>query len=154
MNRALIIYGIFFTVASQLIAQSGTTVSRQTAKNGEEVFFVINKIKFDKKQEFDKILFGEVMPAITEYRDKDDEKNEMNKKSLKTMRLLRPTQINDDSTWTFLFIADPYIEGATYNIVPPLLQKYGEDGAQAVFDRWNDCFAAGQEVYLSKQSDW
>jgi hypothetical protein len=137
-----------------LIAQSGTTVSRQTAKNGEEVFFVINKIKFDKKQEFDKILFGEVMPAITEYRDKDDEKNEMNKKSLKTMRLLRPTQINDDSTWTFLFIADPYIEGATYNIVPPLLQKYGEDGAQAVFDRWNDCFAAGQEVYLSKQSDW
>ena len=154
MNRALIIYGIFFTVASQLIAQSGTTVSRQTAKNGEEVFFVINKIKFDKKQEFDKILFGEVMPAITEYRDKDDEKNEMNKKSLKTMRLLRPTQINDDSTWTFLFIADPYIEGATYNIGPPLLQKYGEDGAQAVIDRWNDCFAAGQEVYLSKQSDW
>ena len=154
MNRALIIYGIFFTVASQLIAQSGTTVSRQTAKNGEEVFFVINKIKFDKKQEFDKILFGEVMPAITEYRDKDDEKHELNKKSLKTMRLLRPTQINDDSTWTFLFIADPYIEGATYNIVPPLLQKYGEDGAQAVFDRWNDCFAAGQEVYLSKQSDW
>ena len=154
MNRALIIYGIFFTVASQLIAQSGTTVSRQTAKNGEEVFFVINKIKFDKKQEFDKILFGEVMPAITEYRDKDDEKNEMNKKSLKTMRLLRPTQINDDSTWTFLFIADPYIEGATYNIVPPLLQKYGDDGAQAVFDRWNACYAAGQEVYLSKQSDW
>ena len=154
MNRALIICGIFFTVASQLIAQSGTTVGRKTAKNGEEVFFVINKIKFDKKQEFDKILFGEVMPAITEYRDKDDEKNEMNKKSLKTMRLLRPTQINDDSTWTFLFIADPYIEGATYNIVPPLLQKYGEDGAQAVFDRWNDCFAAGQEVYLSKQSDW
>jgi hypothetical protein len=154
MNRALIIYGIFFTVASQLIAQSGTTVSRQTAKNGEEVFFVINKIKFDKKQEFDKILFGEVMPAITEYRDKDDEKNEMNKKSLKTMRLLRPTQINDDSTWTFLFIADPYIEGATYNIGPPLLQKYGEDEAQAVIDRWSDCFAAGQEVYLSKQSDW
>ena len=94
------------------------------------------------------------MPAITEYRDKDDEKHELNKKSLKTLRLLRPTQINDDSTWTFLFIADPYIEGATYNIGPPLLQKYGEDGAQAVIDRWNDCFAAGQEVYLSKQSDW
>ena len=154
MSRALIIFGILFTFTSQLIAQSGTTVSRQTAKNGEEVFFVINKIKFDKKQEFDKILFGEVMPAFTEYRDKDDEKHELNKKSLKTMRLLRPTQINDDSTWTFLFIADPYIEGATYNIVPPLLQKYGDDGAQAVFDRWNACYAAGQEVYLSKQSDW
>ena len=154
MSRALIICGILFTFTSQLIAQSGTAVGRQTAKNGEEVFFVLHKIKFDKKQEFDKILFGEVMPAFTEYRDKDDEKHELNKKSLKTMRLLRPTQINDDSTWTFLFIADPYIEGATYNIVPPLLQKYGDDGAQAVFDRWNDCFAAGQEVYLSKQSDW
>jgi len=154
MNRALIICGILFTVASQLIAQSVTAVGRQTAKNGEEVWLVINKIKFDKKQEFDKILFGEVMSAMTEYRDKADEKHELNKKSLKTMRVLRPTQINDDSTWTFLFIADPYIEGATYNIGPPLLQKYGEDEAQAVFDRWNDCFAAGQEVYLSKQSDW
>ena len=30
----------------------------------------------------------------------------------------------------------------------------GDDGAQAVFDRWNACYAAGQEVYLSKQSDW
>ena len=154
MNRALIICGILFTVASQLIAQSSTVVGRQTAKNGEEVFFVINKIKFDKKQEFDKIIFEEVMPAMTEYRDKNDEKHELNKKSIKTMRLLRPTQINDDSTWTFLFIADPYIEGATYNIGPPLLQKYGEDGAKEVFDRWNECFAAGQEVYLSKQSDW
>ena len=154
MSRALIIFGILFTFTSQLIAQSGTAVGRQTAKNGEEVWLVINKIKFDKKQEFDKILFGEVMPAFTEYRVKDDEKHELNKKSLKTMRLLRPTQINDDSTWTFLFIADPYIEGATYNIVPPLLQKYGNDGAQAVFDRWNACYAAGQEIYLSKQSDW
>ena len=49
MNRALIICGILFTVASQLIAQSGTAVGRQTAKNGEEVWLVINKIKFDKK---------------------------------------------------------------------------------------------------------
>ncbi|MEE1572446.1 MAG: hypothetical protein V1257_02490 [Candidatus Neomarinimicrobiota bacterium] len=129
MNRALIICGILFTVASQLIAQSGTAVGRQTAKNGEKVWLVINKIKFDKKQE-------------------------LNKKSLKTIRILRPTQVNDDSTWTFLFIADPYIEGATYNIGPPLLQKYGEDGAQAVFNRWSDCFAAGQEVYLNEQSDW
>ena len=154
MNRALIICGILFTVAYQLIAQSGTAVGRQTAKNGEKVWLVINKIKFDKKQEFDKILFGEVMPAVAEYRDKDDEKHELNKKSLKTIRILRPTQVNDDSTWTFFFIADPYIEGVTYNIGPPLLQKYGEDGAQAVFNRWSDCFAAGQEVYLNEQSDW
>ena len=154
MNRALIICGILFTVASQLIAQSGAAVGRQTAKNGEKVWLVINKIKFDKKQEFDKILFGEVMPAVAEYRDKDDEKHELNKKSLKTIRILRPTQVNDDSTWTFFFIADPYIEGVTYNIEPPLLQKYGEDGAQAVFNRWSDCFAAGQEVYLNEQSDW
>ena len=121
MSRALIIFGILFTFTSQLIAQSGTAVGRQTAKNGEEVFFVLHKIKFDKKQEFDKILFGEVMPAFTEYRVKDDEKHELNKKSLKTMRLLRPTQINDDSTWTFLFISDPYIEVTTCNIVRPLL---------------------------------
>ena len=70
----------------------------------------------------------------------------------KAMRMLLPVNMNEDSTWTFVMFADPYYEGALYNIIPPLKQKYGEEDAEEVFSRWSDCFAEGQEIYLSKQN--
>ena len=45
------------------------------------------------------------------------------------MRILNPLKVNEDSTWTFIMFADPYFQGALYNIGPPLIQKYGEDSA-------------------------
>jgi hypothetical protein len=48
-------------------------------------------------------------------------------------------------------VADPYVEGALYNIGPSLKQKYGEEGAKEVFGRWSECFNAGQEVYFSER---
>ena len=57
------------------------------------------------------------------------------------MRILLPSNMNQDSTWTFIMFADPFYEGALYNIGPPLNQKYGEEGAKEVFARWNSCFA-------------
>ena len=47
--------------------------------------------------------------------------------------------------------ADPFYEGALYNIGPPLNQKYGEEGAKEVFARWNSCFASGQVIFPGKQ---
>ena len=35
-------------------------------------------------------------------------------------------------------------------ILAPLVQKYGEQGAEEVFKRWSDCFTEdGQDSYLS-----
>tara|TARA_Y100000741_G_scaffold120481_1_gene90481 strand:- start:36 stop:494 length:459 start_codon:yes stop_codon:yes gene_type:complete len=122
------------------------------AKSGDQVLTVLNHIKFDKKQEFNTILFNEVMPAYSAYTDSSAEKNILNDMADKAMRMLLPINMNEDSTWTFVMFADPYYEGALYNIIPPLKQKYGEEGAEEVFSRWSDCFAEGQEIYLSKQN--
>ena len=122
------------------------------AKSGDQVLTVLNHIKFDKKQEFNAILFNEVMPAYSAYTDSSAEKNKPNNMADKAMRMLLPINMNEDSTWTFVMFADPYYEGALYNIIPPLKQKYGEEGAEEVFGRWSDCFAEGQEIYLSKQN--
>ena len=122
------------------------------AKSGNQVLTVLNHIKFDKKEEFNIILFNEVMPAYSAYTDSSAEKNKLNDMADKAMRMLLPINMNEDSTWTFVMFADPYYEGALYNIIPPLKQKYGEEGAEEVFGRWSDCFAEGQEIYLSKQN--
>lgn len=59
----------------------------------------------------------------------------------KSMRVLLPESMNEDSKWTFIMFADPLYEGALYTIGKPLYQKYGEEGAKEVFDRWDNCFA-------------
>ena len=91
------------------------------------------------------------MPAYSAYVDSSAENNKLNDNAEKAMRALLPMSMNEDSTWTFIMFADPYYEGALYNIIPPLKQKYGEEGAEEVFGRWSDCFVIGQEVFLRKQ---
>ena len=46
--------------------------------------------------------------------------NKLNDNAEKAMRMLLPMSMNEDSTWTFIMLADPYYEGALYNIIPPL----------------------------------
>ena len=121
------------------------------AKSGDQTMVVLNHIKFDKKDEFNNILFDEVMPAYYAYEDSIEEKNKLNDMAGESMRILLPENMNQDSTWTFIMLADPYYDGALYNIGPPLYQKYGEEGAKEDFGRWNDCFAGNQVLFLGKQ---
>ena len=121
------------------------------AKSGDQTLVVLNHIKFDKKEEFNSILFDEVMPAYYAYEDSSAEKNKLNDMAAESMRILLPSNMNQDSTWTFIMFADPFYEGALYNIGPPLNQKYGEKGAKEVFARWSSCFASGQVIFPGKQ---
>ena len=121
------------------------------AKSGEKTMIVLNHIKFDKKEEFNSILFNEVMPAYYAYKDSSAEKNKLNDMAAKSMRILLPGSMNEDSTWTFIMFADPSYDGALYTIGKPIYQKYGEKGANDFFARWNDCFASGQVVFLGEQ---
>ena len=151
--KALINLFITFTIIFIVGCESNnSTIQVVRAKSGDQVLTVLNHIKFDKKEEFNTILFNEVMPAYSAYTDSSAEKNKLNDMADKAMRMLLPINMNEDSTWTFVMFADPYYEGALYNIIPPLKQKYGEEGAEEVFGRWSDCFAEGQEIYLSKQN--
>lgn len=150
MKKAYVIMGLLTAAALTLVAQEDHT---SRAGVGEKAFIIINHIKYDKKQQFDDVLTNEVMVASREYVDEDEKQHAYNQQSLKTMRILRPTQMNQDSTWTFIFMADPYIDNAYYFIDKPLVQKYGEEKAKEVFGRWSECFDRGQEVYLNTQTD-
>ncbi len=146
--NTFITFTVIFTVGCET---DNSTMQLMKAKSGDQILTVLNHIKFDKKDEFNNILFNEVMPAYNAYVDSSADNNKLNDKAEKAMRMLLPMSMNEDSTWTFIMFADPYYEGALYNIIPPLKQKYGEEGAEEVFGRWSDCFVGGQEIFLSKQ---
>ena len=124
------------------------------SKAGENQLVILSHIKSDKNDKFDKILFDEVMVAAAEYQDDDPNKQKLNDKAMRSFEILKPASMNQDSTWTYIFIADPYVEGALYNIMPSLKQKYGEEGAEEVFGRWSECFTDdGQDAYFTKRAE-
>ena len=150
LRRIIITVGIMVVFLCQAMAQSA---AQARAGVDEVAWVVLNHIKYDKKEQFNDVLSNEVMTAVREYRDPDDEKHALNLQANNTLRVLRPAAMNKDSTWTLIFMADPYIEGANYNIGRPLRQKYGEDGAEEVFGRWSECFNSGQLIYMVNQTD-
>ena len=124
------------------------------AKVDENQLVILSHIKSDKNDKFDKILFDEIMLAAAEYQDDDPNKQKLNDKAMRSFEILKPASMNQDSTWTYIFIADPYVEGALYSIMPSLKQKYGEEGAEEVFGRWSECFTDdGQDAYFTKRAE-
>ena len=150
--KVLINFFVIFVIILIIGCEPNSSKSQVIkAKSGEQTMVVLNHIKFDKKEEFNSILFNEVMPAYYAYEDSSAEKNKLNDMAAKSMRILLPGNMNEDSTWTFIMFADPLYDGALYTIGKPLYQKYGEEGAKEVFARWNDCFASGQVLFLGEQ---
>lgn len=144
-SLTLLIFSLFF---------SGCEQNKVTANPGEKMMVVTNFIKYDKKQEFEDILFNEVMPSYYSYRDSVDELHSLNQKAKKTMRIQKPTQMNEDSTWTFVFMGDPYIDGGNYYIGRPLRQKYGDENAKEIIGRWRNCLAKqGQTLFIVEEVD-
>ena len=128
------------------------TTNSKIKTNGR-VLYILNYIKYDKPKDFEKVLHDEIMKAALEYRDDDPVKQKLNDDAMRSFKILNPSSMNEDSTWTYIFEINPYIEGANYNIGPPLVQKYGKKGAEEIFKRWSDCFSEdGQDSYLSELS--
>jgi len=122
-------------------------------KTDGQVLYILNHIEYDKSNDFEKVLYDEVMIALSEYRDDDPVKQKLNDKAMRSLKILNPSSMNQDSTWTYIFEINPYIEGADYSLGPRLVQKYGEKVAKEVFDRWNKCFTEdGQDSYLLELS--
>ena len=141
----LTIISLFFSACDQ---------NKVTTKPGDKMFVATNFIKFDKKQEFENILLNEVMPSWYSYRDSVDEIHSLNQKAQNNMRIQKPVEMNQDSTWMFSMIADPFIDGANYSIIPPLRQKYGDEKAKEIYGRWNNCFSKqGQTLFLVEEVD-
>ena len=96
-----------------------------------------------------------IYPAVYSYRDSNDAVNTANLKGQKSNRMFRPVNSNEDSTWTFIFMADPFIPKSTARIVQPLIQKYGEDDAKKIMDIWYACFTKkGQESFYGEDIDF
>ena len=102
-------------------AQSGGA-SASRAKTGEPVLILVNHVKADKKQQFENYLtrFWEALDKLSA---SDPEIQRINRQT----RVLRPVGADADGTHTFLFVMDPLIPTANYDMASILTRAFGEE---------------------------
>ena len=63
-----------------------------------------------------------------------------------SLQFLAPEGPNEDGTYTFVYVAKPYLEDKNYDILDILIAEYGRIRAEEYFDIWVNCFAYEQVV--------
>lgn len=77
------------------------------SKEGDQVWLIVNYVKAESKQAFEKFMEEVFFKALTT--SKIPERAEQYQKT----RWLLPAQQNEDGTWTYVFIMDPVVPFST-----------------------------------------
>ena len=123
-----------------------TKLARETirATDGERMWVLLNHVKVDKWEQHEHFVHNILMPAA----EKADQT------AFRHTRFLHPAEQNEDGTYTSIWIMDPHIESADYDI-PRLLKKaYGEEQGEEYIQLWGESLAGPQVGYELIQSPW
>ena len=107
--------------------------------NGNSMI-AFNKISPRKRGAFEMLNKTIIMPAI----------QRANLPVYNSLTFLAPDEQNEDGTYTFLYIANPYLENEDYDILSILISVHGRPRAEEYFQLWLDCFAEEQKTLLFK----
>jgi hypothetical protein len=114
------------------------------ATTGERVWVTLNHVKADQRELHEQFVHDILRPAA----------EQVDPTTVRKVRFLHPTEQNEDGTYTYIFLMDPFVEGADYSIDNLLNQVYGDAKGQEYFQMWLDSLAEEQHGYEVIQSPW
>lgn len=146
MFIALVIFVVFMSISDQK-AQTSKVLSGSTlrAAKGDTVWVLLNQIKADKREQFEKFVHEILWPVALKL-------DPIDQKVAKQTRVLHPIEMNEDSTYTYVFLMDPVIPNANYQVMYYLKKGYGEEKAKEYSKMFEECFASPQIGYTLIQS--
>ena len=121
--------------------------STMRAAKGDTVWIVLNHIKADKCEQFEKFVHEIFCPIVLK-------SEPINQQAAHYVRVLHPAKMNEDSTYTYVFLMDPVIPGASYGVMSYLKKGYGEEQAKEYSKMFGECYASPQIGYTVIQSQW
>jgi len=146
MKKILIITLSFMAYSCALPVSIGNRVVEAPNATNEEngsvyqsngtTMMAINRILPAKSASFEMMNKTIILPAFK--RNDIDVYN--------SLQFLAPEGPNEDGTYTFVYVAKPYLEDKNYDILDILIAEYGRPRAEEYFDIWLSCFAYEQEV--------
>jgi hypothetical protein len=146
-------FGFILVFFSFIAVSRGTEESSEVklrADEGELVWILLNHVKPDKRQQFEE--FMDILDKTCMDLVKGGKVSPEEAKAYKQMRFLHPTQANEDGSYTYVFLSDPWIEGVESRIGAWLRKKYSEEEAQKYGRMFSDSLMHPQVSYMSKQA--
>ena len=120
------------------------------ASSGESMWVILNHVKADKRQQFEKFVYEILLPAL-----KEDAKVDLtSKKIIEQTRMLEPSRANKDSSYTYIWLMDPIVKDADYSY-PGILNKfYSPEETKKYISMNDDCLLSPQIGFRIKQGSW
>ncbi len=122
------------------------TKEQMRAKNGEEVWVIVTHVKGNQKPAFEQWVKEIFYLALQK------SQNPMHKEQLQSTRWLEPAAQNEDKSWTYVWIMDPVVPKADYDIPTLLNTAYGEEKGKAHWEAYMAFWAKPVEAHILKQT--
>ena len=126
-------------------AHISSGADRYRAVEEESVWVLVNRIKADKKEVFEELIYNDILKNSKEAGGAQAD-------IISSVRILNPMNPDEDGNFTYVFIMDPMIEGVDYSIGSVLLQFFDEEVANEKVKLWTDCYAEPQYGYSLTQN--
>jgi hypothetical protein len=118
------------------------------AKEGENVYVIINQVKDEYRQDYEKFMKDVFFDALA------NSNNELTQQAFRSARWLIPDKQNEDKSWTYIFIIDPVVEHASYSIDNLFREKYSEEETKHLMDRYGSFMVGSEQFYSLRQSKY
>jgi len=102
----------------------------------DTVRLIFNHVKPGMVKQFEDFNFNYLAPAA----------EELDAQVKRSARLLKPTEQNEDGTYTYIYLMDPAISGEHYYMTPALTAKFGKDKAKEYMSMFRECIKERKQI--------
>ena len=120
------------------------------ASSGESMWVILNHVKADKRQQFEKFVYEILLPALEEGAKVDL----TSKKIIEQTRMLEPRRANKDSSYTYIWLMDPIVKDADYSYPGILNKVYSPEETKKYISMNDECLVSPQIGYRVKRGSW
>ena len=148
---AIATVALFATVAAcaqRPLATVGTQPTRGAP--GDTVRVIVNHVRSDRRDEFERFLHETLYPAMVQAAPTDS----VTARQMQRARVLRPTSISADSTWSYVFLVDPVVSSASYSFPRLFAKVYPQAKADSAMQAFRESLARPSETYILVNERW
>ncbi len=114
------------------------------AVDGEKMWILLNHVKPDRREEFERfvhVIIKQIAVRTEPY-------------VLNRTRILHPTGPNEDGTYPYIFLVDPFVPDGVYDINTLLSQAYPPGEIEEIIKLFTESLATPQIGYEITQVPW
>jgi len=151
MLKRTITFAVAFILCTGLYAQNNSNISKVVASSGDPMWVILNHVKADKRQQFEKFVYEILLPALEENAKNDSKTRNL----IEQTRMLEPRRANKDSSYTYIWLMDPIVKDADYSYPGILSRVHSPEETEKYISMQLECLVGGRQVsYGVKQGRW